>query len=212
MGCSATPKVEESNPTDSSSDASTADVEAPVEGAAGAPVQTPPQPDVALDVLYEEENVEALNDWSFTFSEWEAIGPFKIFMPISEVVDVLGDPEEVSDQSEWYGSQVDFYEYPSKGYAFHVSRDGDEYEGKVLAISAREPAAEATRLGAKVGARAEEIEATYGPYVNRRVSGEGNLSIGFMYTWVQFLMVDGFVVEMHIGTGDPFDSFGDGED
>ncbi len=210
MACSTTPKADDVDPIETPrADVEPGDVEDVVEAAA---TPTPPQPAVALGVLYEEENIEALNDWSFEFNDWESIGPFANLMPIAKVIEILGEPETVEDQSEWYGSQVDVYEYPTKGYTFHVSRDEDDYDGKVLSISARGPAIEATKLGIKVGSHAEEVEKVYGPYVNWRVSGESNLSIGFMYTWVQFLLVDGFVVEIHVGTGDPFDSFGDGED
>jgi hypothetical protein len=184
--------------------------DAKVEEAAKLP--TPPQPAVPLEVLYDEENMGALNDWAFAFADWERVGEFRLGMQIDEVVAKLGEPEELESQSEWYGSEVDYYGYPSKGYGFHVERLVEELEGQVISISVRAPAADKTRLGIAVGAHAEEVEEVYGPYVNWSVSGETNLSAGFMYSWVQFQLADGFVDEIHIGTGDPFESMGDGED
>ena len=161
-----------------------------------------PVPGVPFSELYTDENVDHLNTFAFAMAEYEEVGELRNGLTEQQVVEILGVPEERSSQDEWYGSAVDAFLYPSKGYTLIIERT-DDLSGKVLSLTATAPAVEVTKLGIKVGSTEAELREAYGAMASPRDSRPRSLSIGFMYTWVQFGLTDGLVDMIHIGTGDP---------
>jgi hypothetical protein len=132
----------------------------------------------------------------------ESVGPVRLGMTESELLAVLGQPDEESEAQEWGsdGMKHSDWAYKALGLSVNMSDSANpESEFTVFSVSATAPCTEATQRGIKIGDKKDAVTVTYADAINPEDSSENEVVVGSIFGGLIFYIENGAVSSIFIG-------------
>ena len=133
--------------------------------------------------------------------ETETFGNVSLFMPGSELVDIIGQPDSQSDPEVWEadGSEHCIWTYMSNGLYLDMTRYSEDEGFVVYSITAVAPCDLETGRGIAIGDAREEVLAVYADEYNESESSEDLIVLGSLYSGMLVTVEEGIVTGFYVG-------------
>jgi hypothetical protein len=139
----------------------------------------------------------------FSLLENDGLGLLKLRLSESELVYLLGEPEEKSDAEIWGadGLSHSVWSYPSKGLDIGMAQLPDDVEAFIFSISAAAPCTLATSRGVAVGSPKDDVLSAYQDEIDPDANEDTDtwITAGSYYGGIGFAIENGAVTYIFIG-------------